>query len=50
MKFNDPSVRKPLASGLHELAEIIGPKQAEKDLIIILDGVLKDKGIFTFLI
>lgn len=46
MKFNDASVRKPLATGLHEIAQIIGPRQAEKDLIIILDSVLKDKGTF----
>lgn len=47
MRVNDKQVRKPLACALHELAKIIGPQQAEKDLIAVLDAVLKDRGTYT---
>jgi serine/threonine-protein phosphatase 4 regulatory subunit 1 len=36
-------IRKPLACSLHEIARIIGPERSEKDLIGILENILKDQ-------
>jgi hypothetical protein len=36
-------VRIPLASSLHEVAKIIGPENASKDLIPVLEKFLNDK-------
>ena len=36
-------IRRPLACSLHEIARIIGPDRAEKDLISILENILKDQ-------
>ncbi|KAM3146855.1 hypothetical protein pb186bvf_001009 [Paramecium bursaria] len=41
-KYNLKDVRRPLASALHEIAIIIGPDNSEKELIKVLDQLLKE--------
>ena len=40
---NDSKIRKPLACSLHEIAKIVGEEKAEKELISVLEGFLKEK-------
>lgn len=42
---NIKQIRRPLSCSLHEIARIIGPDRAEKDLINILEGILKDQSL-----
>lgn len=43
IKHSNKNVRKPLACSLHEIAKVVGTKIAEKDLISLLDGLLKEQ-------
>lgn len=43
MMKKQAEIRRPLACALHEIARIVGPDRAEKDLITILESVLKDQ-------
>jgi len=39
-------IRKTIASSIHEIARIVGPKIVEEDLFKVLDILLKDKSLF----
>lgn len=41
-------VKIPIACGLHEIAKIIGPEKAEKDLFEVYETILKDPSKFFF--
>ena len=42
LKNTDKRIKKPLACSLHELAHILGPQRSEKELLSVLDLILKD--------
>lgn len=42
LKCNYAIIKRPLACSLHEVAKILGPARAEKELIPVLDAILKD--------
>lgn len=42
IKYILQNIRKPLACSLHEIAKIVGPQIAAKELIGVLDQQLKD--------
>jgi serine/threonine-protein phosphatase 4 regulatory subunit 1 len=42
LKNTDKRIKKPLACSLHELASILGPQRSEKELLSVLDLILKD--------
>ena len=42
-KMQDSKIKKTLASSIHELAKILGPKYTEHDLLPVLERFLNDK-------